>query len=134
MALVGFCNFCFLSKVILAGVHHEEQVQALQDMEHLMQNTFFYSTRGTKFQKGILVSIKATLELYSELKSENICFLLTSRVNQDALENFFSQVRYMGAVILTQHLLSLWTDWENCVSSKMWCWPQKVLMLKFQMR
>ena len=107
MALVGFCNFCFLSKVILAGVHHEEQVQALQDMEHLMQNTFFYSTRGTKFQKGILVSIKATLELYSELKSENICFLLTSRVNQDALENFFSQVRYMGAVILTQHLLSL---------------------------
>ena len=97
----------FLSKVILAGVHHEEQVQALQDMEHLMQNTFFYSTRGTKFQKGILVSIKATLELYSELKSENICFLLTSRVNQDALENFFSQVRYMGAVILTQHLLSL---------------------------
>ena len=49
-----------------------------------------------KFQTGIIVSVKATLALYNELKSEDLDFFLTSRVNQDALENVFSQVRLMG--------------------------------------
>ena len=34
--------------------------------------------------------------MYNELKNEGIIFLLTSRINQDALENTFSSLRYMG--------------------------------------
>ena len=48
------------------------------------------------FQAGILVSIKSIFELYDELKKEGASYILTSRVNQDILENTFSKVRYMG--------------------------------------
>ena len=42
------------------------------------------------------MSINSTLDLYQELKNEGISYLLTSRLNQDGLENFFSQVRALG--------------------------------------
>ena len=48
------------------------------------------------FQAGILVSIKSVIALYNELKSEGVEYLLTTRVNQDILENNFSKTRYMG--------------------------------------
>ena len=48
------------------------------------------------FKSGILVSIKSTIALYNELKDEGIKYFLSCRLNQDALENLFSQVRQMG--------------------------------------
>lgn len=45
------------------------------------------------FQKGILLSIKSLQGLYSDVNSEKTKFILTHRLNQDCLENFFSQVR-----------------------------------------
>ena len=65
-----------------------------------MRNSSFTTKTGTlakkKFQTGIIVSVKATLALYDELKSEELDFFMTSRVNQDALENVFSQLRLIG--------------------------------------
>ena len=54
------------------------------------------SLKKKPFQTGIIVSIKATLDLYEELKTEGFSFLLTSRLNQDSLENVFSQLRALG--------------------------------------
>lgn len=46
------------------------------------------------FQKGILLSIKSLKALYCDLKKENgFSYILTHRLNQDCLENLFSQVR-----------------------------------------
>ena len=42
------------------------------------------------------MSIKSTSELYKELRSEGVHYLLTSRLNQDALENTFSTSRLKG--------------------------------------
>lgn len=69
-------------------------------MEDLVKNMYFKNKNGhlgkKQFQSGILVSIKATKQLYTEVKNEGLECLLTSRLNQDALENLFSQVRLMG--------------------------------------
>ena len=72
-------------------------------MDELIRNMHFYNKEGTAlvktkkpFQKGILVSIKSTVDLYKEVKDEGLPYLLMSRMNQDALENVFSQLRGMG--------------------------------------
>ena len=48
------------------------------------------------FQKGIIVSIHSVLALWAELKEEGCKYLLTRKLNQDCLENFFSAVRSLG--------------------------------------
>ena len=42
------------------------------------------------------MSIKAIRALYAEAKSAGMSYILTSRLNNDALENFFSQIRGLG--------------------------------------
>ena len=69
-------------------------------MMELVERMYFPLKNGKlvrkPFQGGILVSIRSTLALYEELKEENMDFFLTTRVNQDCLENIFSSVRSMG--------------------------------------
>ena len=69
-------------------------------MSDLVTNMYFPSSNNKLVQKpfqcGILISIKSTISLYRELKTEGASFLLTSRINQDGLENLFSTVRLMG--------------------------------------
>lgn len=49
------------------------------------------------FQKGILLTSKSITELYRHVKSTyGVEYILTSRLNQDVLENFFSYIRGMG--------------------------------------
>lgn len=52
------------------------------------------------FQEGILISILSTKALYNDMIScyDNISFLLTKKLNQDALENFFGQIRTRGGL------------------------------------
>lgn len=51
------------------------------------------------FQKGIIISISSTKELFKDM-TENfgIEFMMTKKLNQDALENFFSQLRTRGGL------------------------------------
>lgn len=42
---------------------------------------------------GMIISIKSTLSLWKDLKEEGTLFLLTSRLNQDPLENLFAILR-----------------------------------------
>ena len=83
------------------GVHWKEQEKSLKEMLILMESMVVCPVKKPHqekkpFQKGIIVSIKAVLALWAELKEEGCQFLLTHRLNQDCLENFFSCVRAMG--------------------------------------
>lgn len=81
------------------GVNLEEQEEALDEMDLLIQNMRFANNPESRtkkpFQKGILVSNKAIRALFQDLKGdlENFEYLLTARCNQDVLENFFSRLR-----------------------------------------
>lgn len=50
------------------------------------------------FQKGILMHINGTRHLLNVLKENGLSYLLTSKINQDALENLFSQIRSKGGL------------------------------------
>lgn len=45
---------------------------------------------------GFKLTINAILQLWQDLRNEGKIFLLTSRLNQDPLENFFGVVRQRG--------------------------------------
>ena len=47
-------------------------------------------------QKGMIITIKSTIELWKLLQTKNLQFLLTNRLNQDCLKNTFSSVRRRG--------------------------------------
>ena len=84
-----------------SGIHEQSQLKALYAMQELVSYMYF---RGGKngglcrkpFQSGILTSIKSIIGLYYELKNEEVNYILTTRVNQDVLESFFSCLRDMG--------------------------------------
>lgn len=50
------------------------------------------------FQKGILMYINGARHLLNILKEHGLNYLLTTKINQDALENFFSQLRTKGGL------------------------------------
>ena len=85
----------------VSGLKEDIQMGILHDMEALVNNMFFTNKKTgllvqKPFQKGLLVSIKSVIGLFKELQSEGLTYILTTRVNQDALENSFSSLRYMG--------------------------------------
>ena len=75
-------------------------MKVLRNMSDLVSRMYFVNKKGKNvkmpFQVGIQVSIKSVIELYNKLKSEGATYFLTSRANQDILENKFSKVRFMG--------------------------------------
>ena len=83
------------------GLNLEIQMSALENMERLVKTMKFGCDRPKAllpYQKGILVSIKSMRALYADLTSEypSLFFVLTRRLNQDCLENYFSQLRGLG--------------------------------------
>jgi hypothetical protein len=51
------------------------------------------------FQKALLMSVKSLQQLFIEMRAKYDCkYILTHRVNQNCIENFFSQVRNMGGL------------------------------------
>lgn len=69
-----------------------------------MLESLFFVPKGNNIrrallqrQKGFIVSIDSVLNLYNDLqKLCNVKYILTSRLNQDALESFFSRIRAFG--------------------------------------
>ena len=82
------------------GPDPHKQFEVLDKMEDFLKNFDVFNEDGSlkegkqPWQYGIACSIKATRKLHKELvKCGNFSFLLTSRLNQDCLENFFSRLR-----------------------------------------
>ena len=82
------------------GVNLEKQVEILESMIEAMENLRFTNninkTSKLPFQKGIQISCKTLLGLHNELKNQHLEYIMTARLNQDCLENLFSQLRYIG--------------------------------------
>jgi hypothetical protein len=81
------------------GVHFQDQAAVVNEMIKMAEvmRSGEKKTKNLPFQKGILISSKSLLSLFDDLReNRGIEFLLTSHLNQDCLENFFSRVRALG--------------------------------------
>lgn len=83
------------------GLCLEKQINILNEMFTMVSGMrCAHSSDRLPFQEGILVSIMSTKALLKDMRSsyENISFLLTKKLNQDALENLFGQIRTRGGL------------------------------------
>ena len=82
------------------GKNLTEQNNALEEMLKYVRNLSVAGkkkSRRYKFSTGITVSILSLQQLYHYLRSRyGVDYILTHRLNQDVLENLFSQVRGLG--------------------------------------
>lgn len=86
------------------GVELEQQDAVLNKMSEVI-SSMRSPKRSTMFpfQKGILLSTESLRQLLRYVKDKyftdeyNIQYIITRRLNQDILENFFSYLRAMGA-------------------------------------
>ena len=74
----------------------------------------FFKVLNSKFILGILTSIHNLKALFEDLQEEGFSYILTNRLSQDGLENFFSVVEQW--VVLTQilQLLNLLVGSGKC--------------------
>ena len=81
------------------GIHLEEQNAVLEKVFSCVQTMRQKGRRSLlPFQKGMLISIRALQGLHQDLsKNHEVKFVLTARLNQDSVENTFSQVRGIGS-------------------------------------
>ena len=74
-----------------------DQMDVLNRMEEFLSKFKVKSSGSQRWEIGILTSIKSTKMLLKELVIEGpFDYLLTTRLNQDCLENFFSRLRAIG--------------------------------------
>nr|CAH7725047.1 unnamed protein product [Callosobruchus chinensis] len=80
------------------GTNLEQQTKLLNDMTDVMSSVRVGNHKDLiPFQKGIILNNRSISEMFSYLKEKyKIKYILTSRLNQDVLENFFSYIRGMG--------------------------------------
>lgn len=83
------------------GLQLEVQDKILRRMSKFMLNMSIgdkVKTNFHPFQTGIISNIKALQMLYKHLKQNfGFDFIITSRINQDPLEHFFSRIRAKGS-------------------------------------
>ena len=74
------------------------QVEVLSEMISFMENCSVQTKKcKLPFQNGIIMSCKSLLSLFEEMKLKfDISFIITRRLNQDILENFFPLICQMG--------------------------------------
>ena len=86
------------------------------------KNTSYCGAKTIYCLNGLVQTISATLMLANDFfnNSENeISYILTNRLNQDALENLFAQVRYKGGNNKNPSLLQFNNILSHIVSSKL---------------
>ena len=73
----------------------EDHTKLLLETRDWMQRWQIDSTMPTDSVEGLQLTINAVLQLWTGLR-EKLSFLLTRRLNQDGLENFFGVIRQVG--------------------------------------
>lgn len=80
------------------GKQLEFQRDILEKMTKLMCSEILGKSQKLSFQKGIIVNNASLDGLFTYLKDKyNMEYLLTSRLNQDIVENFFGAMRSRGS-------------------------------------
>ena len=82
------------------GLCIEEQNEVLKKMETLMSTSLCIGKNTLQtFQKAVIISVKSLQLLYQDMvHRHDIKYILTHRLNQDLLENLFSQIRTRGGL------------------------------------
>lgn len=78
---------------------NQDQLMALNDFKDAVANLTVHKgqSQWLPWQHGVTVTSTAVPLLYEDLRKEyGIKSIMTSRLNQDGLENIFSQLRYAG--------------------------------------
>lgn len=80
------------------GKHFEDQEIILRKFRTMCEKMRVgKNTSLLPFQKGFMMSIRSLLGCFSDLrKLYGLSYILTARLNQDCLENLFSQIRALG--------------------------------------
>ncbi len=82
------------------SIHHEfltDMLKFILSIKVVNRTTQEDVTNKLKCLKGLCLTINSVLSLWSVLKEEeSLDFLLTRRLNQDPLENFFGTIRQQG--------------------------------------
>jgi hypothetical protein len=91
---------CHRQAISEKSIHHQflkDMLQFIKSIKVVNRNTQEDVTNKLKCLKGLCLTINSVLSLWSQLKEEeSLDFLLTRRLNQDPLENFFGTVRQQG--------------------------------------
>ena len=91
------------------GINSLHQMKVLDQMEEFLMKLSIFDQNvngGLKkspmpWQTGIMCSIYSTRALHQDLVvNGNFKYILTARLNQDALENFFSRIRGTYAILI----------------------------------
>lgn len=96
----SFKNTYTMYQTVFKGEKY--QLDFLNEMYDFIQNLQIFNSQGrnvtskAKFLKSWLVTINGIKKLWEELKRVGFKYLMTRRVNQDCLENFFGSVRQQG--------------------------------------
>uniref|UniRef100_Q7M4J6 P element homolog (Lu-P1 element) n=1 Tax=Lucilia cuprina TaxID=7375 RepID=Q7M4J6_LUCCU len=81
------------------GVDLESQQNKLEQMNQLMAVPIIPGRKSLEpFQKGILMTNRALVMLYDDVKKYDMTYILTNRLNQDVLEHFFGAIRSKGGL------------------------------------
>jgi len=81
------------------GLYFEDQDSLLNKVyETILDMRCIGKQNLQLFQKALLMNINGTKLLLQILMEKNLKYLLTSKINQDALENLFSQLRSRGGL------------------------------------
>lgn len=81
------------------GVDLEKQIMILNETSETVSQMMVGNHKALiPFQKGIVLSNNSLIELFQYLQNQyDLDYILTYKLNQDILENFFSYIRGMGA-------------------------------------
>ena len=81
------------------SIHHQffkEMIEFIQSIKVVSPATQEDVTNYLKCLDGFCITINGVQSLWAMLSQENFQFLLTRRLNQDPLENFFGSIRQQG--------------------------------------
>lgn len=73
-----------------------ETLDFLKNLQILSKNGLQNKTNTVSFINGWIISINSLIGLWKLLKDLNFQYILTRRLNQDPLENFFGSIRQQG--------------------------------------
>lgn len=82
------------------GINLKDQKEVLEKTSNVIKTLRVGKHKSLiQFQKGILLSNRSIVELflYLQKRHSDVQYILTTRLNQDILENFFSYMRGMGS-------------------------------------
>ena len=92
------------------GLYIDEQKQCLHNMTILLKNIWWRSkSQSEKYPVhcilGFLTAIKSTIAIWEQLKLRGYSYLLTAKLNTDACENMFSQIRFCLDILFKLNII-----------------------------